>query len=505
MYSFILAAFFLVYIFFNQTHRRRSHKSSLKLPPGPRPYPIIGNLLEVGTNPLLSLTTLSKTYGPIMSVKLGTTTAIVITSTEAAREVLNKNDLAFSGRTYPDSVRALDHHLTSIAWVPVSPHWRALRKACNTNIFSTQRLNSTQLLRHKKVGDLIEFVEECSRNGDVLDLGQAAFTTMLNSLSNTFFSLDFADYGSGKSLEYKELLEGMVHEAGIPNVVDAFPILSVLDPLGVRKRTLRYYEKFLGLLDEIMEERLRFNALKKTSSMMKPSREYNDVLDSFIELFQDESSELERSDVLHLFLNLFIAGTDTSSSTLEWAMAELMHNPEKMAKARAELEQVLGKNAKIEEHQVSNFPYLQAVFKETLRLHPPAPFLLPHKANEDVEICGFLVPQDSQILVNVWAMGRDPAIWDNPNVFTPERFLHNEIDYRGAGRDFRFIPFGAGRRTCPGLPLASRALTFILASLLYHFDWKLPNGLHPKDMDMSQNYGITLHKIQPLRAIPVKV
>ncbi|KAF7844740.1 geraniol 8-hydroxylase-like [Senna tora] len=495
----LLASFLLaIFLMFRSSH----HNKSPKLPPGPSPYPIIGNLLEIGSDPLLSLTNLSKTYGPIMSVKLGTRTTIVISSTAAAREVLNNNDLALSGRTFPDSVRALDHHVTSMAWIPVSPQWRALRKACNTNIFSGLRLDSTQLLRHKKVRDLIEFVEECSRNGDVVDLGQAAFTTVLNSLSNTFFSLDFAGFGSGKSMEYKELLKGIVDEAGVPNVVDAFPVLSVIDPQGVRKRTIGYYTKFLGLLGGIMEERLRFNASKKA---MKSSKEYSDVLDSFIELFQDKSSELKRIDVLHLFMDLFIAGTDTSSSTLEWAMAELIHNPEKMAKAKAELEQVLGKNAQIEEHQVSNFPYLQAVFKETLRLHPPAPFLLPHKANEDVEIRGFLIPKDAQILVNVWAMARDPSIWENPYVFTPERFLDDEIDYRGTGRDFRFIPFGAGRRTCPGLPYASRALTFILASLLYQFDWKLPDGLKPENMDMSQNYGITLHKIQPLRAIPVKV
>ncbi|KAF7844738.1 geraniol 8-hydroxylase-like [Senna tora] len=505
MYSFLLAIFFIIYTIYTYIHRRSSHhnnKSSRKLPPGPSPYPIIGNLLEIGSDPLLSLTNLSKTYGPIMSVKLGTRTAIVISSTAAAKEVLHNNDLALSGRICPDSIRAVDHHVTSMAWIPISSQWRALRKACNTNIFSSLRLDSTQLLRHKKVGDLLEFVEKCSRNGDVLDVGRAAFTTVLNSLSNTLFSLDFAEFGSGKSLEYQELLKGMVDEAGVPNLVDAFPILSFLDPQGVRKRTADYYSKFLELLDGIIEERLRFNALKKT---MKLSKEYKDVLDSFIELFQDESSELKRIDIQHLFLDLFIAGTDTSSSTLEWIMAELIHNPEKMAKAKAELEQIIGKNGKIEEHQVSNFPYLQAVVKETLRLHAPAPFLLPHTANEDVELCGFLIPKDAQILVNVWAMGRDPSIWDNPHVFTPERFLDTEIDYRGSGRDFRFIPFSAGRRTCPGLPLASRIVTFMLASLLYHFDWKLPDGLKPEDMDMSQNYGITLHKIQPLRVIPIKV
>lgn len=207
--------------------------------------------------------------------------------------------------------------------------------------------------------------------------------------------------------------------------------------------------------------------------------------------------------MLYFVQDLFVAGTDTTSSTLEWAMAELIKNPEKMRKARTELHQFVGKNGELEESQVSKVPFLQAVIKETLRLHPPAPFLVPHKANCAVELCGFLVPQNAEILVNVWAMGRDPSIWDNPNLFGPERFMESEIDFRG--RDFELIPFGAGRRICPGLPLASRALGFMLASLLYHFDWKLPDGLKPEDMDMSQNYGFTLHKVQPLRAIPIQV
>ncbi|KAB1218861.1 Cytochrome P450 76C4 [Morella rubra] len=183
-------------------------------------------------------------------------------------------------------------------------------------------------------------------------------------------------------------------------------------------------------------------------------------------------------------------------------MAELLRDPAKMAKAREEAEEVLGNVGLAQESDILKLPYPQAVVKDTLRLHPPAPLLIPHKAEADVEMCGFTVPKNAQILVNVWAMGRDSSIWPNPTLFSPElRFLEKEIDYKG--RDFELIPFRAGIRICPGLPLASRMVSFTLASLVHSFHWKLPAAeMKPEDMDMSEAApGITLHRAKPLLAI----
>ena len=179
-----------------------------------------------------------------------------------------------------------------------------------------------------------------------------------------------------------------------------------------------------------------------------------------------------------------------------------MRDPAKMAKAREEAEEVLGNVGLAQESDILKLPYLHAVVKETLRLHPPAPLLVPHKAEAGVEMCGLTVPKNAQILVNVWAMGRDSSVWPNPTLFSPERFLERDIDYKG--RDFEFIPFGAGRRICPGLPLASRMVSFILASLVYSFHWKLPAETKPEDLDMSEAaVGFTLHRAKPLLAIPI--
>ena len=204
-----------------------------------------------------------------------------------------------------------------------------------------------------------------------------------------------------------------------------------------------------------------------------------------------------------MYQDLFVAGVDTTSSTIEWAMAELLHNPEKIAKARDELEKVLGKDGFVQELDISKFPFLQAIVKETFRLHPPGPFLVPHKAETVVEICGFTVPKNAQILVNVWAMGRDPSIWTDPNIFLPERFLEHTTDFKG--QDFELIPFGAGRRICPGLPLANKMVHLMLASLVHCFHWRLADEMKPEDINMSETFGITLHRSEPLRAIPIRL
>jgi cytochrome P450 len=196
-----------------------------------------------------------------------------------------------------------------------------------------------------------------------------------------------------------------------------------------------------------------------------------------------------------------VAGTDTTSATVEWAMAELLQNPKKLKKATKELQQVINKDEDPKDLDINKLPYLQAVVKETLRLHPSAPILV-HKSISDVDLCGFKVPKDTQVLVNVWSMGRDSSIWTDPNVFLPERFLECGEVFRG--EDFGFIPFGAGRRMCPGVPFAHRVVHTMLATLLYHFDWKLPNGEKIEDMDMTEKFGITLHKVKPLMVIPVK-
>ncbi|GLT40416.1 hypothetical protein SLA2020_145530 [Shorea laevis] len=470
-----------------------SRARSGKLPPGPRRIPILGNLLDLGDKPHKSLAELAKIHGPIMSVKLGNLITVVASSATTAREVLQKNDNILSNRFIIDAVRAHHHHELGLPWIPVSPLWRTLRKVCNSHIFTSQKLDANQHLRRMKIQQLVDAIQESSRLGEVVDIGQAAFSVTLNLLSNTLFSVDLADSNSQIAREFKKTVHAIMEEAGKPNLADYFPVLRKIDPQGIRRRMAIDFGKLLELFDRIYDERMQLRKVEGFATT-------NDVLDSLIDIIQDKTEKLDEKQTTHLFLVLFVAGTDTTTSTLEWAMAELLRNPNVLLKARRELAETIGKGKQVEESDISRLPYLQAIIKETTRMHPAIPLLLPRRAGADTEVCGFTVPEGAQVLVNAWAIGRDPSIWEMPNCFMPERFLESEIDVKG--RDFELIPFGGGRRICPGLPLAMRMLHLMLGSLINCFDWKLEDGVTPENMDMDEKLGLALQKAEPLRAIP---
>lgn len=200
---------------------------------------------------------------------------------------------------------------------------------------------------------------------------------------------------------------------------------------------------------------------------------------------------------------MFVAGTDTTSNSLEWTMTEVLRNPHIMAKAKRELEEVIGKGKIVKEDDVLKLPYLSCIVKESLRLHTPIPFLLPRKVEKEVNLYGYTVPAGTHVIVNAWAIGRDPTIWEDAQEFKPERFLASELDVRG--QDFELIPFGAGRRICPGLPLAIQMIPVMLGSLLNNFDWTLDMNIQPKEVDVSESFGLTLQKAKPLCAIPLQL
>ncbi|GAB4834305.1 hypothetical protein Ancab_039975 [Ancistrocladus abbreviatus] len=477
-------------------HYLRSVVQRSRLPPGPFPLPVIGNLLKLGSKPHQTLAELARAYGQVVTLQLGCLTTVVVSSVPMAKEVLQKNDIAFSSRFVADSITALNHHEHSVVMLPPSTKWRTFRKICTSHVFANSRLDTTRHLRKKNVQQLLSHIKDCSEVGKSVEIGQAAFSTTLNLLSNTFFSVDLADLSSASSRDFKELVWAIMVEAGTPNIADFFPMLKVVDPQGCRRRLAILFNKMLTFFNTMINERLQ---MRKTTS----STEINDVLDALLSICQGDEKEIELPDVPHLLLDLFVAGTDTTSSTIEWAMAELLCNPEKMKKVQEELDREIGRANSVEEADIGQLLYLQAIVKETLRLHPSVPFLVPRKLHTNIELCGYKVPKNAQVLVNVWAMGRDSNIWEKANLFEPERFLGSEIDFKG--RNFELIPFGAGRRMCPGLPLASKMIPLILGSLIHSFRWKLEGGVAPRNLDMEEKFGFTLQKAQSLIAIPVHV
>lgn len=203
--------------------------------------------------------------------------------------------------------------------------------------------------------------------------------------------------------------------------------------------------------------------------------------------------------------NLFTAGTDTSSSTVEWAIAELIRHPNILAQAQQEIDKVVGQNRLVTEADLTHLTFLQAIVKETFRLHPSTPLSLPRMATESCEINGYFIPKGATLLTNVWAIARDPDAWPEPLEFRPSRFLPEcggkaNVDVRG--NDFELIPFGSGRRICAGMSLGLRMVQLLTASLIYAFDWKLPHGQSVEKLNMDEAYGLTLQRAAPLLVHP---
>ncbi|XP_010508139.1 PREDICTED: cytochrome P450 76C3-like [Camelina sativa] len=492
---FLLTFFFFLFIATSKTRKRSSHGN--KLPPGPPTLPLVGNIFQLGPNPHRSLADFSKTYGPIMSLKLGRLTTVVISSPEAAKEALRTHDNVMSARTFNDPIRAFDHHKHSIVWIPPSARWRFLKKTISKYLLSPQNLDAIQSLRMRKVEELVSLANQFSERGEAIDLARASFVTAFNIISNALFSVDLATYDSNSSpYEFYHAVVHLMKISGKPNVGDYFQYMRFLDLQGTRKEAVLCIDRLFSVIQEFIDDRLA-----KRLSHTDEEASSIDMLDSLLDFTQQNEAELTMNDIKHLLLDLFVAGTDTNSSTMEWAMTELVRSPDKMVKAQSEIRQVIGENGVVKESDIPSLPYLQAIVKETLRLHPPAA-LIPRKSESDVPILGFVIPENTQVLVNVWAIGHDSSVWENPVKFEPERFLLRETDLKG--KDFELIPFGSGRRMCPGISMSLRTMYMVLASLLYSFDWKLPNGVVPENMDMSEAFGLTLHKAKPLCAVPIR-
>ncbi|PHT28849.1 Geraniol 8-hydroxylase [Capsicum baccatum] len=468
-----------------------SSRGTKKLPPGPSPWPVIGNIHLLGAKPHISMANLAKIYGPIMSLKLGQLTTVVISSSSMVKQVLKYQDQDFSGRFVPGAVRAHKYSKFSMPWSPICPQWRMLRKIMNTNIISSNRLDANQHLRSQKVKELIAYCAKCCQEGEAVDVGQASFKANLNLVSNTLFSKDLADPFSDSKVELKEVLSDILAEIGKPNLVDFYPILEKIDLQGIRRRTTIHVDKLFELFDDLINDRLE--------EKKKGSSEKSDALEMFLTINEENPEEIDHNHIKSLFLDLFLGATDTTTSTVEWAMAEMLKQPEIMKRAQAELAEIIGKGKSIEEVDASRLLYMQCIIKETFRMHPPAS-LIPRSVQQDVELCDYVIPKGSQVLVNVWAIGRDITFWEDPLVFKPERFWSLDMDVRG--QDFDLIPFSAGRRICPGYPLALRVIPVILGSLLNSFNWKLEADIEPKDLDMEEKFGLTLAKAHPVRAIP---
>ncbi|KAL6999132.1 unspecific monooxygenase, partial [Sarracenia purpurea var. burkii] len=261
------------------------------------------------------------------------------------------------------------------------------------------------------------------------------------------------------------------------------------------------FEKIHSRADKILEAIVAEH--RERTTMETGKGETENLVDVLLRIQKHGDLEFPLADdnIKAVIMDIFSAGSETSSTAVEWTLSELLKNPESMRRTQAEIRSAFDEKRNVDETNLNELAYLNSVIKETLRLHPPAPLLLPRECSEECEINGYQIPIKTRIIVNAWAIGRDPKHWNEAGRFWPERFLDNEIDFKGA--DFRYIPFGAGRRVCPGIAFAFPNIELPIAQLLYHFDWELPGGMKGEELDMEEVFGVTVRRKNQLCLIPI--
>lgn len=273
----------------------KSKSKQPRLPPGPYPLPIVGNIFQLGTKPHQSLANLAKTYGPLMSLRFGSVYTVIVTSPEMAKEIFVRNDQAFLNRTVVEAVHATDHAKISMAFMDVGSEWRSLRRICREKMFSVQSLEASQGLRLEKLQKLGDYVQKCSENGRVVDIRDASFITTLNLMSATLFSIQATDFDSEATEEFREIMEGVASIVGDPNFADYFPILKPFDPQGVKRKAELYFGKMLVIVEDLLNKR------QEERRIAPDGPRKDDLLETLVDIL-NQDSQLSTKHITHLLL-----------------------------------------------------------------------------------------------------------------------------------------------------------------------------------------------------------
>ncbi|TQD84100.1 hypothetical protein C1H46_030340 [Malus baccata] len=363
---------------------------------------------------------------------------------------------------------------------------------CTLELLSNHKINSFKSMRRQEVALLIQSVEEDANNGRVaIDLSVKVSSLSVDMTCRMVFGKKYKDEEFDERGFTAVMKEGLKLSAG-PNLGDYIPCIAPLDLQGFTRKMKAINKAFDEFFEKIIDEHLQSKDEERT-------KDFVDVMVAFMGS-EDSDYRIERTNIKAIMLDMFAGSMDTTSTTVEWALSELMRHPQVMKKVQKELENVVGLNRMVEESDLEKLEYLDMVVKETLRLHPVAPLLVPHAAIEDCIVDGYHVPKKSLVIINAWAIGRDQSAWEDAEKFVPERFEGNNVDVRG--NHFQLIPFGSGRRRCPGIQLGLTVVQFVLAQLVHCFDWELPDNMLPNDLDMTEDFGFTVSRAKHLLAIP---
>ncbi|KAL6338905.1 hypothetical protein AAG906_024056 [Vitis piasezkii] len=446
-----LSVVFLLFAFKLLLQSKRGHGN---LPPSPPAVPILGHLHLLKGPFHRALHHLSETYGPIFSLRFGSQLVVVISSSSAVEECFTKNDVIFANRPRLMVSEYLGYKYTSIVSSPHGEHWRNLRRLCALEIFSSNRLNMFLGIRKDEIKHLLRRLGRDSRD----NFAKVELKSLFSELTFNIITRMVAGkryYGEGSDFEeakhFREIIRKSFLLSAASNPGDFLPILRWMDYGGYEKKMAKNSRELDVILQGLIDEH--------RSNSKKGLMGNNTMIDHLLSLQKSEPEYYTDQIIKGVTMNLVFAGTDTAAVTMEWAMSLLLNHPDVLKKAKVELDTCVGQERLLEEADLPKLHYLQNIISETFRLCPPAPLWLPHMSSANCQLGGFDIPRDTMLLVNSWTLHRDPKLWDDPTSFKPERFEGGE-----RGETYKLLPFGTGRRACPGSGLANKVVGLTLGN-----------------------------------------
>ncbi|KAI5084314.1 hypothetical protein GOP47_0000483 [Adiantum capillus-veneris] len=439
-------------------------------------------------------------YGPIIFLKLGYHVNVVATDDPVImREIMGKQDDVFSSRPRSIATDFLCYYGHDLAFAPMGPHWKTLRRICMEHLLTSKRLLSYRRQRQEEVMLMVQEIFALSMQGKVILLRKFLGAFSMNCITRMLLGKRF--FGPAQSCRPEEAarFEKIIHESmvllGLFNIGDYLPILRPFDLQGYERRA----RKAFASVDALQSELLNEHKLKKQRGDEDGGT--TNFIDVLLSLREAGEEKLTDQTIKAIVQDVIAAGTDTSSATNEWAMAQLLRHPNVCKKAQEELDRVVGRERLVEEEDLPQLRYLRCIAMETMRLTPSGPFVIPHYSTKDTQLAGYDVPKGTQILISIYSHARNKKVWGkDAEVFYPERHWTDETKIENSnGLDMKHVMFGGGRRRCPGAALGLNLVMLALGHLLQCFDWSLPPNV--VEIDMSEVAGLAAAPATPLQAI----
>ncbi|XP_047321529.1 xanthotoxin 5-hydroxylase CYP82C4-like [Impatiens glandulifera] len=476
--------------------------SKRKAPPQPTgAWPLIGHLHLLGGSklPHRILSEMADNYGSIFSLRLGFHETIVVNSWQVAKECFTINDKTFSTRPKSLALKLMAYDQSVVGFAPYGPYWRSMRKFVVFNLLSNHKLH---MLRDVRFSEISFFMKSLYQLWDDQNIGNGPVLVEFkekfeNLTTNIIFRIIGGKRNAEDSKRCQKALAEFLHISGAFLVSDAIPFLGWLDILNGNCAKMKRVAKEI---DDEFSRWVKEHKEKRVVGRIKD--EENDLIHAML-------SELDDGDLAAIgydsdtvikstCMSMILGGNDTILITMTWALCFILNNRDVLWKAQEEIDIHVGRHRQVEEADIKNLVYLHAIFKEAMRLQPTLPLLVSREAMEDCNVAGFDIPVGTRLLVNVWKMHRDPSVWSEPLEFKPERFLSQEKNIDLRGKDFELLPFGSGRRLCPGITFSQQVMHLGMARLLQGFKLETIDGL---SVDMTEGPGLSVPKATPLKVL----